>query len=540
MDINPELSRTLWSNEVPTPIEATLIQGQVNTIMGRMSTLQAELQRLEEGLRLNRGALSFIRWLPPEILAEIFSDLVAGILDWEGREVVLGLGLVCKSWRRATLSSHRLWTSISVNRHQCNETSHAKIVTWLDRSGDLSKTVELDHSNLDWCECDLEPAEDTEEERGPCQMNNPTLTKLLSTGPKLHKLILRCSSQWCLRTLLEGIGPETSVTNRRPWDMLQALEVKLTMEDYCPWEEPLDASKSLFCYLPQVTSLELHIPDAWVAFEVNFTAARTVALNIPPRLLQGLKTFTLHCDWEGSHILEMLQHCQNVESLAIDFRGASLQHDENDTLTQQLAATRLLLPKIHTLYLNSAANVNILDFLHTPTLRDLHLDMEYNGYSIPGQPIAFREPLLRFIQASDCQETLISLHMQNLKTDPAELAHTFLNLPFLRKITLDCCRSQTDTFWQHMWRFARKDRESGDSPLCLPLLQELQTLHIPADGSVFRFVADFIRDSRARNCSPFSWKLSYAQATLPEEAMKQKVVKLERNGVSLQILPSQL
>ncbi|KAF6748510.1 hypothetical protein DFP72DRAFT_789177, partial [Ephemerocybe angulata] len=87
----------------------TSLRNEVEKITSRISVLRAELEGLENRLRQHHSALSPVRRVPPEILAEIFSALVMGVQGSEGRDGLLDLGLVCKGWRRAALSSHRLW-----------------------------------------------------------------------------------------------------------------------------------------------------------------------------------------------------------------------------------------------------------------------------------------------------------------------------------------------------------------------------------------------------------------------------------------------
>ncbi|KAF6761949.1 hypothetical protein DFP72DRAFT_1147765 [Ephemerocybe angulata] len=510
MDIDHDLSRILWSNEVPNLIEATFIQREVDTVTGRISFLRAELEGLEDRLRQHRAALSPVRRVPPEILAEIFSNLVTEDLDSDGRDTVLDLGLVCRSWRQATLASHRLWASISANRYQCNEASYEKILTWFNRSGDLPRTLTFDHIPFDYCE-------------------------LLSAGPKLHKLVLQCSSQVCFRTLLENIGPEPDLMNPRPWDTLQSLKLDLTTADSCPWDEPLEASKSLFYHLPQVTSLDLYIPYSCSAFEEDPTDPRTVALNVPPRLLQGLKAFNLHCDWQGSHILAMLQHCENLETLTVDFRGAALQYDEDDILVHKLTASRLLFPKLHTLHLESTPNIKLVDFLRAPSLRDLRFDMEYNPEEL--REVEFQEPLMRFLKVSNCQEKIQSLQLQNLTISALKLARTFLDLPSLTTVIIDRARFDASVFWWQMQLSALTSIKSSDAPRCLPHLRELQTLCMPVEGPVLRTVAKFLMANKGKNHFPCAWKVSYRPTLRTEDNMEQELAALEECGVSFQVIP---
>ncbi|KAF5334296.1 hypothetical protein D9611_014159 [Ephemerocybe angulata] len=535
MDVDHGLSRILWSNDVPIPIEATSIRSEVETITSRISVLRAELEGLENRLRQHHAALSPVRRVPPEIIAQIFSILVVGVLDSGGRDGLLDLGLVCKSWRRAALSSHRLWAGVSVDRHQCNETSYGKIVTWLNRSGDLPRTLTFDHITFDDCECEFEDSEREE----PCQMSNPALIKLLSVGPKLHTLVLQCSSQVCFRTLLESIGPEPDLMNPRPWDTLQSLRLELSAAGSCPWDEPLEASESLFYHLPQVTSLNLHIPYSFTAFEEDLTHSRTVALNVPPRLLQGLKTFDLRCDWQGNHILAMLQHCENLETLIVDFRGEALQYDEDDIPIVHKISTesRLVFPNLRTLHLESTPDIKLLDFLRAPSLRDLRFDMEYDPEDL--EEFEFQEPLMRFLKVSNCQEKLQSLHLQNLTISSIKLARIFLDLPSLTTVIIDRARFDANTFWQQMQHFALKRIGTSDAPRCLPHLRELQTFYMPVEGPVLRAVAKFLMTNRTMNPlpSPCAWKVSYVPTMRTEDNMEQELAALAERCVSFQVVP---
>ncbi|KAF6747481.1 hypothetical protein DFP72DRAFT_919940 [Ephemerocybe angulata] len=234
----------------------------------------------------------------------------------------------------------------------------------------------------------------------------------------------------------------------------------------------------------------------------------------------------------------MLQHCENIETLIVDFRCEALRYDEGDILVHRFTASRLLLPKLHTIHLQLTPieNTAIFDFLRTPSLRNLRLDMmEYTHKDL--QEAEFQKPLLSFIKASNCEGTLQSFHLQNLSLPAMKLARALLDLPLLTTVILDHRHFDADTFWRRMHYHALKNRRNGDTPLCLPHLQELQTLCVPVDGrAVVMAVAKFLRENREINAFPCAWKVSHQTAT--QTAIEGELADLEECGVSFQVIPS--
>ncbi|KAJ2929453.1 hypothetical protein H1R20_g7646, partial [Candolleomyces eurysporus] len=55
------------------------------------------------------------------------------------------------------------------------------------------------------------------------------------------------------------------------------------------------------------------------------------SFRIPPKLLRSLTSFSFHCDWERDPIfLTTIQHCLNVDTLALDLEDGRVQYSDSD------------------------------------------------------------------------------------------------------------------------------------------------------------------------------------------------------------------
>ena len=106
---------------------------------------------------------------------------------------------------------------------------------------------------------------------------------------------------------------------------------------------------------PNITSFELDLPDLYSAFLEGSDSAMT-PLNIPPRMLEQLTSFSLSSNWYGLVQLERtLPFCTNVEELSLDFvDGCNWIHQSDENHVQQRLRSQYLLPKVRTLSLRNA------------------------------------------------------------------------------------------------------------------------------------------------------------------------------------------
>ncbi|TEB39402.1 hypothetical protein FA13DRAFT_1784166 [Coprinellus micaceus] len=146
----------LHSNYAPSEQECTLIKEHLVERQRELATLQAELKRTSFGgdsspselperldgllasIDAHRALLSPIRWLPNEILREIFIRTLPSShnASLSPRESPLLLMQISPRWRYIAASTPRLWSTIHIPL-PLPSTSHSLIENWITRAGAL-------------------------------------------------------------------------------------------------------------------------------------------------------------------------------------------------------------------------------------------------------------------------------------------------------------------------------------------------------------------------------------------------------------------
>ncbi|TEB37450.1 hypothetical protein FA13DRAFT_907591 [Coprinellus micaceus] len=103
-------TRLFASNSPPDPGEVVTLNNRIEDLTSSISQMEAQLQVMKVELKRHQNALSAFRRIPQEILGEIFLYACPS----EGQ--VVRFGLVCRMWRKATLSTHQLWTTIAISK----------------------------------------------------------------------------------------------------------------------------------------------------------------------------------------------------------------------------------------------------------------------------------------------------------------------------------------------------------------------------------------------------------------------------------------
>jgi hypothetical protein len=311
------LARLFSTNITPKAEEISTIQQGVGALSEKIGRLKAQLEILEEDLREHQAILSAVRRIPAEVLGEIFKSVLPLILNAEGRKQLVTLCLVCKPWCHAARLTRRLWSSLEIETEK--DISYSKAISWFLRSGNVPRVLKINTGLGDDCEEVID-----------CELDRTELAKLLTDGPILDSLSLRCSSSRCFENLVEGIEgieslPESS--NPRPWDSIRSLTLDLDEE----WKDTPVPESGVLTRIPKsVTALQLFLPSVDQAQwrESNFRGGE---LHIPPSLFESLVSFTIGCDWEQTTILSILQHCTNVETLTINFYGSNISRSARRT-----------------------------------------------------------------------------------------------------------------------------------------------------------------------------------------------------------------
>ena len=163
----PEL--LLHSNLPPTDSERAAVCNAVAAVEEEISQLQQKpkfshrrrrrLSRYTELLRVHNAVLSPIRWIPAEVLEEIFRFCTWSLtLDQNShwRELPWAISQVCRTWREITLNLPCLWSRIPIHLGDNTLTNLAAQATFLtgllarSRNAPLYLHVQAPFKEYDW------------------------------------------------------------------------------------------------------------------------------------------------------------------------------------------------------------------------------------------------------------------------------------------------------------------------------------------------------------------------------------------------------
>ncbi|KAF6745954.1 hypothetical protein DFP72DRAFT_923684 [Ephemerocybe angulata] len=497
----------LNSNNVPSSSQAASVQQTIDGLSKRISKLQSQLDALEGQRQRHRAILSPVRRMPMEILGEIFALALPDVLYPDDRRMLRHLGLVCKSWRNASLLAHRLWSGLQLSLPP-EDGAYGRAVSWLTKSGALPKTLRYDGRG---CQC-------TSEELEPCLLTNPELLRLLTTGPSLDHFGLLCIRTTCFRNWIAAINSaKKSLSGPCPWDTLRSFRLE------CIYEESQEGDELfLFSHLPFVTSLNIELPSNLV---VGVEGDGDPMVTIPVKLLNQLTTFAIEFDWYGTEIFSLLESCKNLETLTITCSSRFHLFDEHEPKLLGLAKSRVVLPKVRKFSIGRSKSSSILKYLAMPALSDLDLDLEY-GREVDDK---FGATLHDFFRASNASESLQALRISNTEVPAADLRYCLSNLPLLKDLNLDGVE-----FGDKLFETTGENQDLVVSPN-LPSLEHLTMLYLPRTYEYQSELWDF---SEAKRYGPCNLTMSYRPPTIASCSPFQIQV-LKKAGVLLNFLPSQ-
>ncbi|KAF6745480.1 hypothetical protein DFP72DRAFT_925843 [Ephemerocybe angulata] len=518
------LLRVLLSNDVPDTAEVGALKKENVELKREARKLRMALGEIEARIDQRNGALSAIRRVPLEVLGQIFTFTLGAPtpLDEGVREELLNLGRVCQKWRDASLLTHELWSGVSVHPRNLRG-SYDKIETWLSRAGSVPKSLHL-----------LGPF------NGHGHLASATTLELLTRGPPLDHLYFESERIGDLEEFMYYFALNHTDVPNRPWDNLRSLAI--TIEDQWIqdmwWFDAEDPSTSIFSYLPPVTSFSLHLPKQDMVFPDD--DSEMLRLNIPPAFLGRLTSLEVACDWDGPHILVMLQHCKNLEQLVVDVINSQAALDEAAITRQPFPRTGILLPKLRVLHLQRyTADLRILDYLVTPALTDL--DIEMDGYELLRKtyPKPFVVDSIKDLQKrSNSQDTVRSLRLYNVHLAPKELVRILAVVPSLTHLTLDRVKFATPGEISGFWRSLNNNK-------CLAHAQRLEVLRTePAMAEdLFDSMLEFLVErGKGKRCEV---TVSFQGATIPTESDarrawgwigKDKDMSMEEFGLDFRVV----
>ncbi|KAF5310383.1 hypothetical protein D9611_012080 [Ephemerocybe angulata] len=495
----------LNSNNVPNSSQAASVKQTIDGLSKTIFKLQSQLGALEGERHQLRAILSPVRRMPMEILGEIFALVLPDVLDPDGREMLRDLGRVCKSWQNASLLAHHLWSGLQLIRPP-EDGAYGRMVSWLNRSGALPKTLQFDGSG---CEC-------TFNEEVPCLSTNPELLKLLTTGPSLDHFELLSIHVGCFVNWIDAINSaKKSLSGPCPWDTLRSFRLQCPYQEGREWDEPF-----VFQYIPFVTSLDVEFPSDLV---VGVEGDGDPMVIIPVKLLNQLTTFTIEFDWYGTEIFSLLESCKNLETLTITCASRFNLFDEREPKLLGLAKSRVVLPKVRKFSIGRSETSSILKYLAMPALSDLDLDLEY-GSVVDDK---FGATLYDFFRASNASESLQALRISNIEVPAADLRHCLSNLPLLKGLTL-----QWVEFGDKLFETTGENQDLVISPN-LPSLEHLELLSLPRTYEYQSELRDF---GKAKRYGPCILTVSFQHPTTVGSCSPLHIQALKKAGVLLNLI----
>ncbi|SJL06954.1 uncharacterized protein ARMOST_10296 [Armillaria ostoyae] len=149
----------VFTNDPPPDLEAKRVEEFLHDHLRELSKQDEEIARvsallnrltnkrrhLQQYITAHQGILSPIRTFPPEILAEIFMQMLDDAYDvFDTKRGPWALGHVCRRWKDASRSSPALWASLSIeNLHLQPQLRHANLPAILEDVLALTSNQEL-------------------------------------------------------------------------------------------------------------------------------------------------------------------------------------------------------------------------------------------------------------------------------------------------------------------------------------------------------------------------------------------------------------
>ncbi|KAF6760693.1 hypothetical protein DFP72DRAFT_881273 [Ephemerocybe angulata] len=459
-----DLTRVLSTNDAPSFDEESALKHAV-------VELEAQLESIQHKLRQHQGALSAIRRLPCEVLGRIFCHALSApaSLTALGRERLRRLGQVCRGWHEASLFEHQLWSSLAGDGG-----TYEEVTTWLKRHQEKARRVGASlFLTIDKEYCDIDGT-----------ANSPA-AKLLSDGLALDHLYLTCKRVGGVAQLIKHLSEISGTrTPPSPWDTLRSLGIDVLVE--CDgfedaWGRITTPPSDIFSLIPPVKSLTVCLPSEDYIWDSS--PARDVVIGIPAAVLPGLTTFIFSCDWDGFHILDMLQHCANLEDLIVEYNSPTVIEDEEG---QRFSPGSINLPNLRSLELRYplSPQLELLAYIVSPSL--VTLVIEY----IPNLLDESISTIKTFIERSEIKRTLSSFRLHKVSEQPSNFISLFNSMPALTHLTLQSVTLQED-FWHTLGKRQR-----------IRQLERLEVLEVPvAQGQrIIKDIVEFLQTRGRKKC----------------------------------------
>jgi hypothetical protein len=198
-----------------------------------------------------------------------------------------------------------------------------------------------------------------------------------------------------------------------------------------------------------------------------------------------LTAFTLGCDWDIAKLLRVLQHCENLTALTLDFKTHDLADPLDDAWLNSIYApeNNVVLHSLQTLRLRRLPlnGLEITGFIQLPALSTLDISFDFEasvGHTsatkrevLDLKSGQFADDLVDFLQRSSCSIFHFRLHAVKLGADDLEYILQSGELSLLSRLTLDMVDIPSSFFDALRYRL--------DKGLLLVDLAHVELVHLP-------------------------------------------------------------
>ncbi|KAF5319934.1 hypothetical protein D9611_011034 [Ephemerocybe angulata] len=228
----------------------------------------------------------------------------------------------------------------------------------------------------------------------------------------------------------------------RPCDNIRAIEVDFVEIDRDGSEAPSPPPGTFLSNLLAITSLRLCLGDAGGIF-TDAAESLQYKLNIAPSCLERLPSFDFSSSWYGTHVLDALQHCNNLQTLKINLRAVTAEqalfYPSDGPFKQYHGREEITMAKLHTLQVQMDPRNEILLHIKAPSLVnfDARFHPNLKQRSVYTVHEIGKSHFYLFLELSGCKESLRTFGIHDIMTSSEVLSIILAALPSLVHITLD-------------------------------------------------------------------------------------------------------
>lgn len=484
-----DIAHFLFTNDLPNLSETIALREEVEVLRPKISSLRAQLTELEDRLFRCNSALSQIRTLPQEVIGTVFDFALDAVPPSKRRSTLLQLGKVCKMWNEEAHNPTR-WAEATIElTDDLNSPTYEEMELQFKYARDCPRTITIRGRD---CRCQWDR---------PCQWGSSAVMQLLLGCPVLKRLALLPPSLQCFQKFQESF--EAAIKKSPPTSLsIQsfAVDIPSAALQQVPGATNELVLGGLMMLLPSLTSLSISLPLS--------DDSAIIRLPMLGSTLGNLTRLNVKCYWNTLDILNALRHCQNLQSLLLDYHGSSAETSKDDICD-------IILPRLHTFDVTmpgSSASSTILPRLVLPALADLRLFVN---------KLQRLDALLNQLGILSGTSSLRSLTVWNdglpglpLFLEAEMLVNTLFHIPSLRRLSLDKV-----TFDPH--RFVETTRQMMEGGLTmLPVIQSIELFNA-VDVRRHFDIDEFLQSVKIRQ--PISIPGSLSETIIQRDTLRRVV-----------------